>query len=260
VDDTADRNEKAAVLRALHRRGQPLILPNAWDAASARLFVAAGFPAVATSSGAVAAALGYGDGQQMPVAEMLAAVARIARAVSVPVSADIEAGYGLEAGMLVDRLLAAGAAGCNLEDSDPRSHELVPVDEQAQRLTAVRAAAGPALVINARIDVFLRKAGGMDDAVHRAERYLAAGADCVFPIFAPAEAIGPLAARIPGPMNVLYHPGMPGFARLAALGVARVSFGSGLQRAAHAAVERLAARLQAGEDPFAKLEGVEDQS
>jgi 2-methylisocitrate lyase-like PEP mutase family enzyme len=243
-------SERAATLRALHRSGQPLILPNAWDAASARLFVAAGFPAVATSSAAVAATLGYGDGQQAPVEEMLAAVARIARAVPVPVSADIEAGYGLEAGVLAERLRAAGAAGCNLEDSDPRSHELIPVEAQAERLAAVRAAAGAALVINARVDVFLRKAGGIEDAVQRARRYLAAGADCVFPILAPDEAIGPLVAQIPGPINVLYRPGMPGLAQLAAVGVARISFGSGLQRAAHAAIERMAAKLWAGEDPF----------
>jgi 2-methylisocitrate lyase-like PEP mutase family enzyme len=245
----ASATDKAAALRALHRPGQPLILPNAWDAASAKSFEAAGFPAVATSSGAVAAALGYGDGQQMPVEEMLAAVGRIARAVSVPVSADFEAGYGLKGGALVDRLLAAGAVGCNLEDSDPRSHQLVPVEAQAERLAAVRAA-GPGLVINARIDVFLRKAGGIDHALERARRYLAAGADCVFPIFAPAEALVPLLAGIDGPVNVLFRPGAPSLSQLAAMGVARVSFGSGLHRAAQAAVERLAARLRAGEDPY----------
>jgi len=245
-----EASEKAAALRALHRRGQPLVLPNAWDAASARLFEAAGFPAVATSSGAVAATLGHADGQHMPVEEMLAAVARIARAVAVPVSADFEAGYGLEAGAVVERLLDAGAAGCNLEDSDPRTHTLVPVDVQAERLAAVRAAAGPALVINARIDVFLRKTGGLEDALARARSYLAAGADCVFPIFAPTEALAALVAGIDGPVNVLYRPGSPSLAELAALGVARVSFGSGLHRVAQSAVERLAARLRAGEEPF----------
>lgn len=214
------------------------------------MFEAAGFSAVATSSGAVAAALGYGDGQQMPVEEMLAAIGRIARAVAVPVSADFEAGYGLKGGALVERLLAAGAAGCNLEDSDPRSQELIPVEAQAERLAAVRAAAGPAVVINARVDVFLRKAGGVDDAIERARRYLAAGADCVFPIFAPTEALAPLLAAIDGPVNVLFRPGSPSLSELAALGVARVSFGSGLHRAAQAAVERLAARLRAGEDPY----------
>jgi 2-methylisocitrate lyase-like PEP mutase family enzyme len=243
--------EKAARLRALHRRGQPVILPNAWDAASARVFEAAGFPAVATSSAAVAATLGYGDGQQTPAEEMLAAVARVARAVSVPVSADFEAGYGLGAAEVAQRLIEAGVVGCNLEDSDPGSHALVPVDAQAHWLAAVRAAAGPALVINARVDVFLRKAGGVEDAIARARRYLAAGADCVFPIFAPPETLAPLAAGIDGPMNVLFRPGMS-LAELAALGVARVSFGSGLHRAAQSTVERIAARLRAGADPFAE--------
>ncbi|GAB2975965.1 hypothetical protein GCM10017788_40890 [Amycolatopsis acidiphila] len=145
----------AAALRALHVPGNPLLLPNAWDADSARLVEEAGFPVVATSSVAVAAALGYADGEQAPAEEMFAAAARIARAVSVPVTVDAESGYGLPAAELAERLLGAGAVGCNLEDTDHARGGIRAVGEQADRLAAVREAAGQDLVLNARIDLFL---------------------------------------------------------------------------------------------------------
>ncbi|MGW4642855.1 isocitrate lyase/PEP mutase family protein [Sphaerisporangium sp. NPDC004334] len=265
---------KAAELRALHVPGRPLVLPNVWDAASARAVVEAGFPAVATGSAAVAPVLGYADGEQAPAGAMLDAVARIARAVPVPVTADLERGYGLAPAELVERLVATGAAGLNLEDSDPGTGTLVDPDEQAGFLAEVRAAAaraGADLVINARVDTYLRGAGTsgphgagaadprdegasdrrLADAVERGRRYLRAGADCVYPIgAADPEVIKTLVAEVGGPVNVLFRPGVPSLAELAALGVARVSFGHGL----HAATQRyLAAMLSAiasGETPY----------
>ncbi|MEH1054167.1 isocitrate lyase/phosphoenolpyruvate mutase family protein [Micromonospora sp. CPCC 206171] len=246
----------AAVLRALHRPGDPLILPNAWDAGSARAVAAAGFPAVATSSAAVAESLGHTDGEATPVAEMLAAVARVVRAVEVPVTADLERGYGLPPAELVERLLATGAAGLNLEDSEPGTGRLREVDEQADLLAAVRAAAGPDLVVNARVDVFLRAAGdpagAFDEAVRRADRYRAAGADCVYPILlADPELVGRFVAAVDGPVNVLLRPGTPGVGELARLGVARISLGSGVYAAARARAAGLLDALRGGGDPFA---------
>ncbi|MEV7399456.1 isocitrate lyase/phosphoenolpyruvate mutase family protein [Streptomyces sp. NPDC091267] len=234
----------ASALRALHHgraSGDPLVLPGPWDAASARVFADAGFPALATPSAGVAASLGHEDGAT-PAAEMFAAVARIARAVPVPVSADIESGYGLAPKELVERLLATGAVGCNLEDSvdgvlmDPRW--------QADRLAEVRAAAGDQLFVNARVDTYLRGpsdgAEQEEETVRRALLYVAAGADCVYPIGAPAEALPRLAAAVPAPLNALARPDGPGPRRLGELGAARITFGPGLQRRAMAAVRAIA--------------------
>src|SRR5213083_2250076 len=145
-------------LRSLHRPGAPLLLPNVWDVASARAVVTAGFPVVATTSGGVAATLGYEDHEGAPADEMLAAAARIARGVEVPVTVDAEAGYGMEPAELVAALRSVGAAGCNLEDSDYTAGSLRDADRHAEWLSAVREAAstgGYPLVINARVDVFL---------------------------------------------------------------------------------------------------------
>ncbi|NEA50953.1 isocitrate lyase/phosphoenolpyruvate mutase family protein [Streptomyces sp. SID10815] len=259
----------AATFRALHHGrapGDPLVLPGPWDAASARVFAEAGFPALATPSAGIAASLGYADGRT-PAPEMFAAVARIARAVDVPVSADVEDGYGLAPKELVDRLLEAGAVGCNLEDShggvleDPR--------RQADFLAEVRAAAGDLLFVNARLDTFVHggddggqaagPAGGravgsaigravghavgraVEEAVERAALYVAAGADCVYPILAPVEALPALRAGIRGPVNVLARPGEgPSPAALGELGADRVTFGPGLQRRATAALREIA--------------------
>ncbi|CAM5271560.1 Isocitrate lyase/phosphoenolpyruvate mutase family protein OS=Streptomyces tendae OX=1932 GN=GUR47_16610 PE=4 SV=1 [Streptomyces tendae] len=198
---------EAGTFRALHHGrapGDPLVLPGPWDAASARVFAQAGFPALATPSAGVAASLGYEDGRT-PADEMFAAVARIARAVDVPVSADVEDGYGLAPGELVERLLTAGAVGCNLEDStggvlkDPREH--------AAWLAEVRAAAGDRLFVNARIDTFVRGVADPDRAIERAALYVAAGADCVCPIGAPVDVVPLLRAGIQGPVNVVAGPG-----------------------------------------------------
>jgi 2-methylisocitrate lyase-like PEP mutase family enzyme len=242
-----------ALLRDLHHRDAPLVLPNAWDAASARLVEAAGFPAVATGSAAVAASLGYEDNERAPVDEMLAAAERICRAVSVPVTIDVEAGYGLAPAELAGRLVSAGAAGCNLEDTDHGAGGLVDADLQATRIAGLREAAD--LVVNARVDVFIREWGEpearLDEAVRRARLYVDAGADCVYPIWlADDGVIAQLVDRVGAPVNVLYRPGAPSLRRLAELGVRRISLGPGLHRATEAATRSLLERMAAGDDPY----------
>jgi 2-methylisocitrate lyase-like PEP mutase family enzyme len=258
VADVEMLAERAKVLAELHRQERPLLLPNVWDAASAEVIAGAGFPAIATSSSAVAASLGYADGEAAPAAEMLAAVARIVAVSSVPVTADLEAGYGLPSAEVVERLLEAGAVGCNLEDSDNQAGGLVEAERQAERLAEVRAAAdasGVGLVINARVDVYLHQVGTpgqrLTEALRRARLYLEAGADCVFPILvSDEESIAELVRDAGGPVNVLYQPGVPPLERLAELGVARISFGGGLHHATQSLLQRLAERILAGEDPY----------
>jgi 2-methylisocitrate lyase-like PEP mutase family enzyme len=234
---TADLQSLCDLLRSLHRPGDPLLLPNAWDVATARAVVAAGFPVVATGSVAVAGALGYED-HEAPPEEMLAAAARIARGVEVPVTVDAEAGYGMAPAELVGALRSAGAAGCNLEDSDHVSGLRDP-DGQAEWLAAVRRAAsddGYGLVINARVDVFfgpmLAGAGPgtqdalVPDALRRANAYFEAGADCVYPIgLWEPDALRRFMSEVGGPVNLVRLPQAPSPAELAALGVARVSWG-----------------------------------
>jgi 2-methylisocitrate lyase-like PEP mutase family enzyme len=257
----ADRAER---LRALHDGPTPLILPNAWDVASSLAVERAGASALATTSSAVAASLGYPDGEAIPVGEMLAVIGRMAAAVSVPVTADLESGYGLDAPTLVARLLEAGAVGLNLEDTDRTTDPagLVDADLQAARLAAIRRAAtdlGVPVVINARIDVFLRGSGSeaarVEEAIRRAQIYLAAGADCVFPIWlVDAEAIGRIVREVDAPVNVLLRPGAPPVGKLADLGVRRISVGGGLARHAMDAAEAVARRLLAGDgSAFAQL-------
>ncbi|WP_255954100.1 isocitrate lyase/PEP mutase family protein [Streptomyces odontomachi] len=234
---------KVNTFRALHHGrlpDDPLILPGPWDAASARVLADAGFAALATPSAGVAASLGYEDGAT-PADEMFAAITRIVRAVDVPVSADIEDGYALPPKELVERLLETGAIGCNLEDSsggtlkDPAQH--------ADWLAEVRAAAGDQLFLNARIDVFVHGDGDPADAVDRAARYVAAGADCVYPIAAPADVLPLLRSGIEGPLNVLHRVsgGGPSLAGLGELGATRVTFGPGLLRLTMAALRDFAA-------------------
>ncbi|MFD4634259.1 isocitrate lyase/phosphoenolpyruvate mutase family protein [Streptomyces sp. NPDC058284] len=221
-------------LRALHHGrapGDPLVLPGPWDAASARVFEEAGYEALATPSAGVALSLGYEDGQ-VPPDEMFAAIARIVRAVSVPVTADIEGGYGLAPKELVDRLLDTGAVGCNLEDSTGGHHggadSLKDPEEQAAFLAEVRGAAGDRLFVNARVDTFVRGVTDPAAAIERARTYVAAGADCVYPILAPAEAIPALRAGIEGPLNVVARPDGPSLRELGELGATRITFGPGL--------------------------------
>ena len=240
---TTELQSRCDLLRSLQRPGDPLLLPNAWDVATARAVVAAGFPVVATTSGGVAATLGYEDHEGAPADEMLAAAARIARGVEAPVTVDAEAGYGMEPAELVAALRTAGAAGCNLEDTDHATGSLRDPGRHAEWLTAVRQAAtadGYPLVINARVDVFLGPfvAGGsgaqdelVPEAVRRANAYLEAGADCVYPIVLwEADALRRFTSEVHGPVNVLRLPQTPSLAELAALGVARVSWGTLLYR------------------------------
>jgi 2-methylisocitrate lyase-like PEP mutase family enzyme len=236
---------KVEVFRALHRGrlpGDPLVLPGPWDAVSARVCVDAGFPALATPSAGVAASLGHEDGST-PAEEMFAAVTRIVRAVDVPVSADIEGGYGLAPKELVERLLETGAVGCNLEDS--RSGVLKDPREHADWLAEVRAEAGDRLFVNARVDTFIRGEADPDRAIERAALYVAAGADCVYPIGAPADVLPLLRSGIQGPVNVhgtLDGKG-PSPTELGELGATRVTFGPGMQRWAERALRGMADEL-----------------
>ena len=246
--------QRCDLLRSLHVPGTPLVLPNAWDVVSAAEVVAAGFPVVATSSGAVAATMGYEDDQRAPVDEMLAAAARIARSVDVPVTVDTEAGYGMTPGDLADALARVGAAGCNLEDTDHATGRLMPPDRHAAWLAKVReeaTARGYGLVINARVDVFLSDRSTppqpalLDEAIARARSYLAAGADCVFPIFlSDPEATARFVKAVQAPVNILATPDAPGIGQLAELGVARVSFGSFLQSRTAQELARLLADIK----------------
>jgi 2-methylisocitrate lyase-like PEP mutase family enzyme len=254
----SDLQSQCDLLRSLHRPGDPLLLPNVWDVATARAVVAAGFPVVATSSGGVAATLGYEDHEGAPGDEMLAAAARIARGVEVPVTVDAEAGYGMEPAELVAALRSVGAAGCNLEDSDYSAGSLRDPDRHAEWLSAVRQAAsadGYPLVINARVDVFLHPflAGAgpgtqgelVPEALRRANAYLEAGVDCVFPITLwEADALRRFTAEVNGLVNVVRLPHAPSLAELAALGVARVSWGVLLYRDAMARFEDQLSALQ----------------
>lgn len=235
------REERAELLRRLHLDPPLLVLPNAWDVASAKVLAALpGCLALATTSVAVARSLGFEDGEQTPRDQMVGAVGRIAAAVELPVSADLEAGYGDPVGT-ARSAWEVGVVGMNFEDSS--GGRLAPIAEQVERIGAIRAAV-PELVLNARVDVFLHGSGELDaaveDAIERANAYLAAGADCAYPIFCPAAVIGELAHRIDGPVNVLVTAETPSFDELERLGVARVTWGGGLAKAALAEAARIA--------------------
>jgi 2-methylisocitrate lyase-like PEP mutase family enzyme len=246
----------AEKLRALHHGPRALILMNAWDAASARIAEAAGFPAVATSSAAIANALGYPDGERLPLDDLLWVVRHIVRAVAVPVSVDFEAGYAATPDGVAQncrRLLDTGAVGINLEDgtSDPQ-HPLVDTATHVARIRAIRemtASAGVPLVINARVDVFLFAVGEpqsrLDHAVTRANAYREAGADCLFvPGVADLPTIERLTAAIRGPVNILVGGSSPPIAELEKARVARISLGSGPMHATLGLLSRIAAELK----------------
>lgn len=251
--------DKAARLRALHHEDRPLLLPNVWDVVSARVVAAAGFPAIATASHAVAESLGHEDHEGAPHEEMFATAARITRSVDVPVSVDAEAGYGLPPADLAALLREAGAAGCNLEDTlhEPGGPRFADLGEQADRIAGLRGADRD-LVINARIDVYVGDAMSeasdeerLEEAVRRALAYVEAGADAVYPILvADEKAISALVTRVPAPVNILYRPGAPSLERLGELGVGRVTFGPGLHRATMARLSKLAETLRTGVAPY----------
>jgi 2-methylisocitrate lyase-like PEP mutase family enzyme len=241
-------------LRELH--GGPLLLANAWDVATARLTEELGFPAVATSSAAVAAVLGGADADSLEPNDVFGAIASIAAAVSVPVTADVEAGYALPPTELAGRILAAGAVGCNLEDSDHHGEDvLVDPDAHAERISGLKEASrsnGVDLVVNARIDTYVRGIGDADEqlaeTLRRGRLYRAAGADCVYPIGVvdPAH-ISALVDEL-GTVNVLLRPGTPSISSLTELGVARISVGSGLFNLAMEDVRRAATGLLTGHE------------
>lgn len=251
----ARQHDKAVLLQKLHQGPEILVIANAWDAASARVFELAGFRAIATTSAGVAASYGYPDGERISRAEMLEAIGRIARQVEVPVSADIEMGYGDSVAEVVDTVravIAAGAVGINLEDATGfAASGLVDLNLQVAKLRAIREAAdatGVPIVVNARTDTYWLKIGAEADrfaeTVRRLKAYREAGADCLFvPGLTGAETIKQLAAEIKAPLNILALPGCPSAPELQRLGVARVSVGSGPMRAIMAATRRIAGEL-----------------
>lgn len=246
----------AAALRVLHSDGNILVLPNAWDVASARLIEDAGFKAIASSSAGIAFSLGYPDGQRISRDEMLAAVARIARAVRVPVTADAESGYGKtpeEAARTARAVLDAGAVGMNLEDAAGDSTgALVDLPLQLEKIRAVREIATRVkipLVLNARTDVYLLQIGNperrYDETVRRLSAFRDAGADCVFaPGLRDAPTIARLVSDLKCPVNILAGPGAPSIPELRNLGVARVSLGSAVMRATLGHLLRIAGELK----------------
>ena len=236
---------KADLLRTLHQGPKTLLLPNAWDVASARIFERAGFPALGTTSAGIAFALGYPDGQRISRDEMIDVVGRIARAVKIPVTADVEAGYD-DPVKTAKTVWSAGAVGMNLEDI--RNDDLIPIEEQVEAIRAIRKAT-PGMVINARDDIFLNAIGEeatrFERCVERLRAYRDAGADCLFaPGVRNRETIGKLVQALKAPLNILATVGAPPISEMQALGVARVSVGSGPMRATLGLVDRIARELR----------------
>jgi len=276
--------QKASRLLELHHGPSPLVLINAWDAGSAAMVEHCGLPAVASSSAAVANAMGYPDGQHLPWTQMLEVVSRMAHAVSIPVTADIEAGFSAGPQQLessIAEVIAAGAVGVNLEDALP-GHEhfgpLYPLAEQVERIQAARRAAeklGVHLVINARVDAYWQAGVSPDEAMRntleRGRAYLAAGADCIFvPGLRNPDHIRTIVGRLQAvhpeaPVNILAGPGVPSIPELARLGVKRVSYGSGPHRAAMGLLRRMADEARTsgtytalidGAVPYAEMNGL----
>jgi 2-methylisocitrate lyase-like PEP mutase family enzyme len=250
----ANQAAKANLFRDLHRGPKILVLPNAWDVASARILENAGVAAIATTSAGVAFTLGYPDGQKISREEMLAVVGRIAAKVKVPVTADIEAGYGNrpeDAALTARAVIEAGAVGLNLEDGADDG-QLVDLSLQLEKITAVRESSrkmGVPLVLNARTDVYLRGAGKPEarfgETVKRLIAFQEAGADCLFaPGVRELEIISRLVHELQHPVNILAGPGSPSIPELQKIGVARVSLGSSTMRATLGLVQRIASELQ----------------
>ena len=246
---------KAEAFRAMHDRSRILVLPNAWDAMSARVIEEAGARAIATTSAGVAFSVGYPDGEAIPRDEMIAAIARIARVTTVPVSADIESGFAhdvLELAETIRLVIDAGAVGINLEDqAHGGTASLYDLDVAVERMRVVRetaASAGVPIVINARTDVYLLGIGEpesrFDHAVRRANAYRKAGADCLFiPAVVRRADIERIVPALEGPLNLLAFPGIPPIADLERLGVARLSVGTRLTLAAMSALQKTVGEL-----------------
>jgi 2-methylisocitrate lyase-like PEP mutase family enzyme len=261
--DKTSQAQKATLLKKLHHGPKILVLANAWDAISARIVEEIGFPAVATTSAGVAATLGYPDGQRVSRDEMLGVVARIASAVQIPVTADMEAGYGTTSEEMAEtarELIAAGAVGLNLEDmtgDDENSQVDLPLQvEKIRAIQEASSAAGVPLVINARTDIYLMPIGPAETrferTVERLRAYTKVGADCVFaPAVKDAETIKKLVKAVEAPVNILLMPGVPNLNELEKLGVARASIGSGLMRATLGATRKIATALFERRDDWA---------
>jgi 2-methylisocitrate lyase-like PEP mutase family enzyme len=250
------QKKKAETFRAMHMGETPVLLANVWDVASARIVEDTGLPAIATTSAGIAFAQGYPDGQKILGAEMIAAIARIVDAVNVPVTADVEAGYGHrpeDAAKTAANVIQSGAVGMNLEDATgDSSHPLTDLPLQLERIRAIRETAGKLavpLVLNARTDVYLLQIGEpakrYDEAIRRLVAFRDAGADCVFvPGVRDVETIKRVVADLKCPVNILAVAGSPSVSELVQMGVKRVSLGSGPMRAAMGLLRRVAEELK----------------
>ncbi|MCZ6669787.1 MAG: isocitrate lyase/phosphoenolpyruvate mutase family protein [Acidobacteria bacterium] len=254
------QRRKADALRSLHARGDLLILPNVWNPIGARILQAKGYPAVATASAAISASMGYEDGEKINRSTLIDLLGRIARSVDVPVTADIEAGYGesiLELEETVRQVIECGVAGVNIEDSLEEGCPLRPVEEQCRRISAVRRVAedqGLHLVVNARVDSYLSSSfpnheDATEEAVRRAKAYSEAGADCIYPIGpGDEETVRALRNRIESPINILATPGAASLSFMRKVGVNRVSFGPFVFRSCLKRFADIAADLKNLED------------
>ena len=231
------QKEKAEALLSLHMDGGLLVLPNIWDPIGARILEAKGYPAVATASAAVSASLGYEDGEMISRSTLIDLLGRVARSVDVPVTADIETGYGeslSELELTARQVIESGVVGVNIEDSLKKGAGLRAIEEQCQRISTFRQVAnrqGVRLVINARVDSFVSSSftnaqAALEEAVMRARAYAAAGADCIYPIGPGDEAtVRMLRDRIESPINILGGPTAAPLSVLREIGINRVSFG-----------------------------------
>jgi 2-methylisocitrate lyase-like PEP mutase family enzyme len=247
--------EKSKIFLELHKNNQLLILPNIWDPIGARILESKGFPAAATSSSAISGMLGYRDGENINITSHLDIIRRIVNSVNIPVTADIEAGYAADLSSLkesISQFIETGISGINFEDSFSGERTLRPLKEQCDRIAVIRETAdtmGIHLVINARIDCFLIKDNKseeerIDNTVKRAEAYIKAGADCVYPITAyKKETIINLRKRIDAPLNIFASPLAPSLKELQEIGINRVSFGAFIFRSYLKKLEGIAEQL-----------------
>lgn len=257
--NSAEQHAKAVAFRELHRGPKILVLPNAWDCVSARLFENAGFPAIATTSGGIAAVLGYPDGQHISANEMLQMAGRIAQTVSVPVTADLEAGYVTtprDVAEIIREAIEAGLVGANIEDGRGPNKPLASIAYQTEMIKAVRDVAAICnipFVLNTRVDVYLYGTGDassrFDEALQRARAYRDAGADCIFLMgLRDGEIIARLVHELGCPVNIMAGHGAPPISELEKMGVARVTFGTGLSRATLPLVQKMAREIRATGD------------
>lgn len=248
--------EKAEEFRSLHQAKHILVLPNAWDVPSARVFEDAGFPAIATSSAALSVSLGYPDGEKIGKDELFTVVRKIAGILTIPLSADVESGFGASIEQLSDtirRVIESGAVGVNIEDiSDFEKKALVPIEKQVQRLKAARRTSdslGIPLVINARTDAYRFAAGDekskLEETIRREKAYEAAGADCLYPMgLTDKETIATFVKAVNKPVNIMARKGAPTISELEKIGVHRLSLGPGPMYASIGLLRRIAQELK----------------